>query len=43
MNPETGKWDWAKFNELSELIDNEMLKTETDILKKNCYDGKDKL
>lgn len=38
MNPETGKWNWARFKELSELIDNEMLKTEADILKKNCYD-----
>lgn len=43
MNPETGKWNWARLNELSNLIDNDMLKAETEILKKNCYDGNDKL
>ncbi|XP_026805752.1 uncharacterized protein LOC113548865 [Rhopalosiphum maidis] len=38
MNTETGKWNWAKFKQLSNLLDNEILKNEANILQKNCFD-----
>ncbi|XP_015372996.1 PREDICTED: uncharacterized protein LOC107168189 [Diuraphis noxia] len=38
MNSDTGKWNWARFKELSELMNNEMLKNESIILQTHCMD-----
>lgn len=39
MNSETGKWNEAKFKELSTLMENEILKQEADIIYTHCKDG----
>ncbi|KAL4119100.1 hypothetical protein QTP88_011958 [Uroleucon formosanum] len=41
MNTDTGKWNWARFKELSELMENELLKQESKILQEHCIDGDD--
>jgi len=40
MNSETGKWNWAKFKDFSNLMENDMLKEEATIMHKACFDGK---
>lgn len=39
MNVDTGKWNWARFKEISNLFDNEMLKKEAKIMETTCLDG----
>lgn len=41
MNTDTGKWNWARFKELSELMESELLKKESKILQEHCIDGDD--
>ncbi|KAL5244078.1 hypothetical protein ACI65C_011488 [Semiaphis heraclei] len=38
MDSDTGKWNWARFKELSELMDNEMLRNESTIMQTHCMD-----
>jgi len=39
MNKDTGKWNWARFKELSDLMENELLMNESKILQTHCIDG----
>lgn len=39
MNPDTGKWNEARFNELANLMENESLKEESNIIRTYCRDG----
>lgn len=39
MDPVTGKWNWAKFKEYSDLMENEALKSEAESMHKHCHDG----
>ncbi|XP_025196515.1 uncharacterized protein LOC112595492 [Melanaphis sacchari] len=38
MDSVTGKWNWAKLEELSTLLENETLKNEAKLLHKHCFD-----
>lgn len=39
MNRDTGKWDWDRIKELSDLMENDLMKNEAKIINSACYDG----
>nr|APB03435.1 odorant-binding protein 14 [Sitobion avenae] len=38
MNKDTGKWNWARFKELAELMENNLLRNETNLMQTHCMD-----